>query len=104
MYYVRMLSLYLAILYRLNVVVSRGMMCGGRPVPECIEHQSYAKIAQTAERLESTLLKYSERMSVRSLEKLQLKKLNRILRSASQTPFWRDKTDPESVLLDRKST
>jgi len=99
MYYVRMLSLYLAILYRLNVVVSRGMMCGGRPVPECIEHQSYAKIAQTAERLESTLLKYSERMSVRSLEKLQLKKLNRILRSASQTPFWRDKTDPESVLF-----
>lgn len=79
-----------AVIYRLNLIAIQFLSCNGKRVPECRRDKRYEPFIETVTQVESALLKKTEFLPLTVIEKIQISKIKRLLKSASGVPFWRD--------------
>lgn len=96
-----MFRFFFWILYMLNQRASRGISCDGQAVRECKIKPLYGRNMERVTQMECRILEHTEYFSERAIEKIQLSKLRRILRSARNVPFWRDALAGNQAALHR---
>src|SRR3989338_3255045 len=94
-----MLPIIFALLHKLNLFVTKGFRCNGKPVVACQETSLYQSKITLLTRIEDILLSHTEYAPPHILERIQRSKMQRILQSTSHVPYWRMRVQSESVLF-----
>lgn len=94
-----MFPIIFALLHKLNLFVIKGLQCNGKPVIACRERSFYQTQITLLTRIEDIVLSYTEYATLRVLEKIQRSKMQRILKLASNIPYWKMRVQSKSVLF-----